>query len=723
MAIKKMSMWRKYWLPTLFGGLIILLVSVIIFFRNCLSVTEENLLRIANYMKVQCSTYTHFNEGAETQALLRNVESCRQMRENLYSSLENGEELTEELLAQYSQQLWLSGALILDDDGNIVCSYAADAYPQERLLQELNMEMVLSCVGYEEKNYTKRITLEDGGYINMAAVARKDADGVVVCYYYITAECATEYSLTLQSLLEGYRADLNGTIMVTDDGEVVACNDSTLLGTNTEDNAIVQTLKAGADSTRLQHISKYRSYGVMLKQRDYYIYAYVPTTFVFSLLLQQMGPIVGICICAAVLLGIVMNKSELEHLQAEREKDLEYRQVLIASAQKADAANAAKTSFLQRMSHDIRTPINGICGMLEVAEHYADDPDKQAECRAKIKVSSQLLLELVNDVLDMGKLESGEILIDEQPFDLHNLLDEIMVVAEKLSEEQGLGLIQKDFQVTHWKLIGSASYIKRLLMNILSNAVKYNKPGGTISFTCRELPSQQADTATIEFVCKDTGIGIGKEYQKRIFEPFTQESNKVQSKYGGTGLGMSIVKGLVDKMGGTITLKSEKGKGPTFVIVIPFKIDTNATERSEELNSATEIADKPLLHDCHILLVEDNELNMEIAEFVLQTAGATVQKAWNGQEAVEIFAASDPGEFDAILMDMMMPVMDGCEATRTIRAMERADAKRIPIIAMTANAFTEDRIKTRESGMNAHLAKPLDAKTVTETIHAFLQRQ
>ncbi len=319
----------------------------------------------------------------------------------------------------------------------------------------------------------------------------------------------------------------------------------------------------------------------------------------------------------------------------------------------------------------------------------------------------------------MGKLESGEVVLEDEPFDFHEVLDEVSVVIEKLSSEQGLQFVQEKYQVTHWNLIGSARHVKRLFMNIMSNAVKYNKQNGKITIRCRELPSGQKDIALIEFICEDTGIGMSKEYQKKIFEPFTQENTSIQSQYGGTGLGMPIAKGLVDKMNGTIKFESEEGEGTTFVITIPFKINTEIVEQKQETGEN----EKPSIRDCHLLLVEDNELNMEISEFVLKSEGAVIQKAWNGKEAVEAFEKSGPGEFDAILMDVMMPVMDGYQAAETIRAMNREDAKTIPIIAMTANAFTEDRIRTRKAGMNAHVSKPLDPRLVIETIGRLVQKK
>ena len=397
------------------------------------------------------------------------------------------------------------------------------------------------------------------------------------------------------------------------------------------------------------------------------------------------------------------------------EKEEKYNAELLIAAKKAEVANRAKTEFLQRMSHDIRTPINGICGMVDMAEHYADDVEKQSEYREKVKSASHLLLEMLNDVLDMSKLESGEVMLEEIPLNLSSIFEEVLVVIEQMAAEQNIRIMWEEKEIIHRNLIGSPGYVKRILMNILSNAVKYNKENGNIYISCREIVSDQPEMTMIEFTCRDTGIGMTEAFQKQIFEPFAQEHAGSRTKFAGTGLGMPITKKLVEKMGGTIFFESKEGAGTTFVIKIPFKIDQDADEREEQ----EDVSGKSI-KGLHILLVEDNDLNMEIAEFMLQNEGAAVSKAWNGQEAVEIFRNSVPGEFDVILMDIMMPVMNGYEATKMIRSMDREDAKVIPIIAMTANAFTEDRLRVKEAGMNEHIAKPIDIKLLVKVIHEFV---
>ena len=414
---------------------------------------------------------------------------------------------------------------------------------------------------------------------------------------------------------------------------------------------------------------------------------------------------------------------EYERLRADYEKRLQeveqnYQKQLIEMADEAKRANMAKTDFLRRMSHDMRTPINAINGYVRIAGAFPDDQVKQQECRNKILTASGYLLEMIKSVLDMSKLESDEVVLEEIPFNLSNISKEIFVVIEQIAAEQNIRIVWEKEEITHWNLIGSPGYVKRIMMNILSNAVKYNKENGYIYISYQEFTSEQEGRVTIEFICRDTGIGMTKDFQKRLFEPFAQEHTGSRTKFSGTGLGMPITKKLIEKMGGTITFESEKEKGTTFVIRIPFKIDQDADQREEQ-----EAISEKSIKDLKILLVEDNELNMEIAEFVIQNEGASVTKAWNGQEAVEIFKKSRPDEFDVILMDIMMPIKNGYEAAKMIRALDRDDAKTVPIIAMTANAFTEDRLKSKESGMNEHIAKPIDAKLLVKVISEFVENK
>ena len=705
----------------LFGGLIgicVAVVSLFYFFHAEKAEAEKRMVEIVNYVKVQCSTYTHYNESSESKSLLRAIESARQMSTNIDMEIENGGHLSQEFLKENLQTLWVDGILVLDAVGKTDCEYSMDESLTGEITAYLQKDIIMDFAGYEERSYSERFTREDGSYIDIAACARKDAPGIVAIYYYTPPEFARNYTLTIQGLLNGYSIQKDGTVIVADDGIVVASNDESLLGQNTADNEVVQAMKKHTDSQHIYHLRKEGTgcYGIMLKQRDYYIYAYLPDTEVFRNLPLSVTAVVFLYLLIFGIFCFWGYRADLAHRKHEQEKDEKYKAELLRAAKKAEAANEAKTEFLQRMSHDIRTPINGICGMIDVADHYAEDMKKQTECRAKIKEASHLLLELINEVLDMSKLESDEVILEEIPFNLNSISEEILGVIEQMATEQNIRILWEEKEVTHWNLIGSPVHVKRTLMNILSNAVKYNKENGYVYISCREIPSKQTAMTTLEFVCRDTGIGMTEAFQKRIFEPFAQEHAGSRTKFAGTGLGMPITKKLVEKMGGTISFESKEGTGTTFVIRIPFRIDTDRKDRTE-----TEEKMETSIQGLHVLLTEDNELNMEIAEFMLQNEGTVVTKAWNGQEAVDIFRKSSPGEFDVILMDIMMPVMNGYEAAKMIRSLDREDAKVIPIIAMTANAFIEDRMRAKEAGMDEHIAKPVDRKLLVKVINELVK--
>jgi len=710
---------KRFWIFGILLGICVTAASLYYFFQAEKKEAENRMVKTVNYVKVQCSTYTHYNEASESKSLLRAIESARQMSTNIDMETENGGRLSQEFLKENLQTLWVDGILVLDTEGKTVCKYSMDEALTNEITDYLQKDIIMDFTGYEERSYSERIDREDGSRIDIAACARKDAPGMVAIYYYTSSEFVRNYTLTIQNLLNGYSTQKDGTIIVADKGTIVASNDESLLGQDTAGNQVVQAMKEHTDSQHIFHLKNEGTggYGIMLKQRDYYIYTYLPDTEVFRNLPLSVTAVVFLYLLIFGIFCFWGYRADLAHRKQEKEKDETYKAELLRAAKKAEAANEAKTEFLQRMSHDIRTPINGICGMINVADHYADNMEKQTECRAKIKKTSHLLLELINEVLDMSKLESDEVVLEDIPFNLNSIFEEILGVIEHMAAEQNIRIIWEEKEVTHWNLIGSPVHVKRILMNILSNAVKYNKENGYVYISCREIPSKQTAMPTLEFVCRDTGIGMTEAFQKRIFEPFAQEHAGSRTKFAGTGLGMPITKKLVEKMGGTISFESKEGTGTTFVIRIPFQIDADMKDRNE-----TEEKTETSIQGLHVLLTEDNELNMEIAEFVLQNEGAVVTKAWNGQKAVDIFRKNRPGEFDVILMDIMMPVMNGYEAAKMIRSLDREDAKVIPIIAMTANAFTEDKMRAKEAGMDEHIAKPVDGKLLVKVINELVKR-
>ena len=376
----------------------------------------------------------------------------------------------------------------------------------------------------------------------------------------------------------------------------------------------------------------------------------------------------------------------------------------------AQHANSAKSDFLARMSHDIRTPINSIIGLLEIAEHFSTDTEKLRDIRIKCQTVAWYLLSLVDDVLDMSKLESGEVHLVDAAFDLNELLDQCGDVIAPAAKEKNLTVtIENQLEKEDWALITSTTHLRQIITNILSNAVKYNREGGSITAVAEKVTSDEKNV-TVRFTISDTGLGISEEFQKEMFEPFTRDASQ-NTTATGTGLGLPIVKRLTGMLGGTIDVKSEVNVGTTFTVTLPLR---------RNIEGKTEASGQPIhkesLHGMNILLVEDNTLNLEITEFLLRNEGCTVRTAVNGQEAVDIFKHSKPFSIDAILMDVSMPVMDGYTATRRIRAMSRPDATQVQIVAMTANAFAEDVVKCKEAGMNAHLPKPFKVDQLIASI-------
>ncbi len=398
----------------------------------------------------------------------------------------------------------------------------------------------------------------------------------------------------------------------------------------------------------------------------------------------------------------------------EKLRELMYQKQLKASMEDAQRANISKTAFLQRMSHDIRTPLNGIVGMIHIAEKYKNDVDKLRECRQKALQSTDYLQKLINNVLDISKLESGSLMLEYKSFDLVELLSNNVTVVAMSAYENGVrfeGGVEAN-TIRHRYLIGSPVHLSRVLMNLASNAIKYNHFHGTVNVHCEEL-SDDGNIAVFKFVCSDTGLGMSEEFQKHAFDVFAQEGKQSTTTFSGSGLGLSIVKDIIELMGGMIELESKENVGSTFTVTVPFKIDHSVENNDSQNDSCPQSME---LSGKRVLLVEDNAINMEIAYAILEEEHLNITEAKNGKEALEIFQNSKLNEYDVIIMDVMMPVMDGLEATKAIRMLEREDAKKIPIIAMTANAFEEDRKACLDAGMDEHIGKPIDIPLLKRTI-------
>ena len=664
--------------------------------------TKHDMQSTIRYVDTQYKEFHKLDSASQVKSLMSVTEITEQIIRNL--KLDKGR-LSEELLADYVRDYHLSGIIVLDPKGSLICEYNNDRYGFAALRYELLKPSVMDATIYPEKIFSDHLQLNDGSHIDFSVTSREDAPGVVVCYYHTTAEYASSYNMSLYTLLSGYSIQSSGTIIISDGNKVIASNDASILGSRVENNDIVQALKQDGRTQELIHIKDSKAnnyYGSMERGRNYFIYVYMPEQHVYTTRMQKTmyAFVVYLLIVGGLL--VFRARTEKRYLEQQREHDEAYKEQLREAARAAEKANKAKTEFLQRMSHDIRTPINGIRGFIEMGNYYKDDLAKQAEYREKIWQSSGFLLDLVNEVLEMGKLSSGEIQMEEIPFNLREICNEVKSIVTPQAQEKGVEFIVKKDELPYPCLIGSPVHVKRILLNIVGNAVKYNKKNGKVYITLFESTSDD-DTTIMEFKCEDTGIGISKRFLPHVFDAFAQDSDIARSSYEGTGLGMPIAKSLVDKMGGTLEVESEKGIGTTFTMRIPFK--KAAEQPSEEQKQ--EAPDMELVKGMHVLLAEDNKLNMEIAQFFLDTAGITSKCVLNGKEAVEAFEDSAVHEYDAVLMDIMMPFMNGMEATQKIRALEREDAGTVPIIAMTANAFVEDKKQAMAAGMTDYITKPL----------------
>lgn len=398
----------------------------------------------------------------------------------------------------------------------------------------------------------------------------------------------------------------------------------------------------------------------------------------------------------------------IQPINEQKNKELAYQKQLEDMVNSAKAANESKTKFLRRISHDIRTPINGILGMIDIADKHRGDKEKLEECKRKTVNAVDYLLSLVNNILDMGKVESEGFMLENQPFDLENILMTEFPVMEMQAAERGIKYYggRDTINIEHRYLVGSSVHLSRILMNIANNAIKYNRKGGTVRMSCTEIDnSETTEKAIYRFTCEDNGIGMSEEFVKHAFEPFAQEMKSSDNTYAGTGLGLAIVKEIVDKMGGTINLESRENEGTSITLTIPFAIDIDhkQTEKTETPNTDINVD----MSGRRILLVDDDELNREIAQVMLEDMGFVITQANNGSEAYKLWLSSPVNTYDYIFMDIILPVMNGLEATKAIRQTDREDAGRVKIIAMTANAFQDDVQDSVDAGMNAYLMKPL----------------
>lgn len=693
-----------------------------------MSTAGTQLISVVDYIKEQCNNNQLRDLSSEAKSLIRVSESVETIKWRLeYEALSLEQPSSAEFLEDMTKDCFLSGIILLDENGNIQTFCDTANIDVNELLFLTDTNSIADVATFPEKTYAFRVNHDDY-CVDLAAIGRADTPGIIVGYYYTSPEYTRIYNDKLSTLVSEYSMNGDGTIVVSTGNKIVASNDSALIGKNIEDIAILRQLMNRNSEGELIHAKDEQtaisySFGLMKKSRDHYIYAFMSERSVFDSTPKNMLYTLLIYLMTLIALHVMRwrmkqsyQKKELIAQQKYTESLEKKNTQLKEAALQAEKTNSAKSIFLSRMSHDIRTPLNGIIGLLNIDEAHFDNQELVRENHKKMLVSADHLLSLINDVLQVSKLEDGKIELAREPIDLAQLSRDVGTIISARAAEAGITLETDKQDLPEQYVYGSPLHIRQLFLNIYGNCIKYNHVGGKVitSLKCMHYGDGKV---TYRWTISDTGIGMSQEFLTHIFEPFTQENSDSRSVYQGTGLGMTIVKSLVDKMGGLIEVSSKEGEGSTFVITLPF----DTAEKPEEMQKTVSESSSDI-NGLHLLLAEDNDLNAEIAELLLTDAGAQVTIVGDGKQAVDIFSREPAGTFDAILMDIMMPVMDGLTATREIRALERPDAKTIPIVAMTANAFAEDAKKCMEAGMNAHLAKPLDIHKVISTVAGFVRK-
>ena len=834
----------RTWVLYILVGVLFMAGVVLASGWKALHATEERFCQTIEFVKSQSTSFEQYNDTITAKALRRTAVSVHQLASDAALDLSDPH-----CLKQQTETLWLTGISVLRPDGTLLCEYTANGIGYAQLEDRLKKETALDVFRFPQKTYLKRVLLADGSAVDVAAHRADHEEVILLAYRCTPAKFVEGTALSVQSILDGYPEETSGTLFIVQNNQVIASNRPELIGQDTTASPPVQEIRSAGLAEKLTPTHGWNGsgcyFGMYSHGRSFDLYAYTDEKAVFH---ESLTLILTALVCYILLVSVLQmlrrrSVQEMEQQKKEQEKKYqtqleEQNRKLEIALQHEGAANRAKREFLFNMSHDIRTPMNAIIGFTSLAATHIDNREQVLDYLKKISTSSQHLLSLINDVLDMSRIESGKVKIEEKAVHLPDLVHDVRSIIQPNVSAKRLSLFIDTMDVENEDIITDPLRLNQILLNILSNAIKFTPTGGMISIRIAEKNDAPAGRACYEFRIKDNGIGMSEEFQKHIFEEFAREENSTVSGIQGTGLGMSITKNIVDLMGGTITIESEPGKGSEFIVNLCFALsgqkvelrqlpqleglralvaddDTDtclsvstmlskigmrpewtisgreavirtryAMEQGDEFSvyiidwmipdmngieivrqirkvignrcpiiiltaydwadiedearaaGVTAFCEKPLflselrrvlaepfraepaskpaqptaadLKGKKLLLVEDNELNREIALEILKEAGFVVDTAEDGAVAVQKIKQAAPGQYDLILMDIQMPNLDGYEATRQIRALPDAEKASIPIFAMTANAFEEDRQNALAAGMNGHIAKPLD---------------
>ena len=834
----------RTWVLYVLVGVLLMAGVVLASGWKALHVTEEHFCQTIEFVKSQSTSFERYNDTVTAKTLRRTAVSVHQLAGDAALDLSDPH-----CLKQQTETLWLTGISVLRPDGTLLCEYTANGIGYAQLEDQLKKETALDVFRFPQKTYLKRVLLADGSAVDVAAHRADHQEVILLAYRCTPAKFVEGTALSVQSILDGYPEETSGTLFIVQNNQVIASNRPELIGQDTTDSPPVQEICSTGLAEKLTHTHGWNGsgcyFGMYSHGQSFDLYAYTDEKAVFH---ESLTLVLTALVCYILLVSVLQmlrRRSVQEMEQQKKEQEKKYQTQLEEQNRKLEialrhegAANRAKREFLFNMSHDIRTPMNAIIGFTSLAATHIDNREQVLDYLKKISTSSQHLLSLINDVLDMSRIESGKVKIEEKAVHLPDLVHDVRSIIQPNVAAKRLSLFIDTMDIEDEDIITDPLRLNQILLNILSNAIKFTPTGGMISIRIAQKNGAPKGCVCYEFRIKDNGIGMSEEFQKHIFEEFSREESSTVSGIQGTGLGMSITKNIVDLMGGTIALTSEPGKGSEFIVTLCFTRsgqkaepkqlpqleglralvaddDTNtclnvstmlskigmrpewtisgkeavirtkyAVEQGDEFSvyiidwlipdmngieivrqirkvignrcpiiiltaydwadiedearaaGVTAFCEKPLflselrrvlaepfraepaskpaqptaadLKGKKLLLVEDNELNREIALEILKEAGFVVDTAEDGAVAVQKIKQAAPSQYDLILMDIQMPNLDGYEATRQIRALPDAEKANIPIFAMTANAFEEDRQNALEAGMNGHIAKPLD---------------